>query len=166
MGEVTTGGNRLFGKTTMARTSELRRQALVTASEINEHIPADSDFPRTVAVKRQEQTAAGNPARGIGATWSTVAGLGSIVGRVRANGKWKDKETGLRITLGEAERVVMLLDVPAGGNGLADEVLATDRLVFDDPIKGASSAWEVVETYVSNRDGIAVCRVKYIREDL
>lgn len=149
----------------MARMSELRRQALVSTSEINEHIPADSDFPRTVEVKRQEKTADGNPAIGIGATWATVAGLDAIVGHVRTNGKWRDQETGQRILLGEAERIVMLLDVPAGGNGLADEVLTTDRLIFDDPIKGEVTVWEVVETYVSNRDGIAVCRVKYARED-
>lgn len=165
MAQVTTGGNRLFGKTTMSRVSELRRQALVAASEINELIPLDSDVPRRVAVKRQEVVAPGTPSAGIAPTWSTVAGLGDIVGHVRTSGKWVDSETGQRIVLGDAERVVMLLDVPAGGNGLADEVLLTDRLVFDDEIKGAASVWDVKAVYLNKRDGIVICRASYARED-
>lgn len=165
MGETTTGANRLFGNTTMGRMGELRRQALVSSSEINEHIPADSDFPRTVSVQRKEQTSAGQPSIGLGASYSLVAGLTDITGHVRTNGRWKDARTGQRILLGDAERVVMLLDIPAGGNGQADELLTTDRLIFDDPIKGAATVWEVEEVYISYRDGIAVARCKYIRED-
>lgn len=166
MAQVTTGANRLFGKTTMARMSELRRQAAVAASEINELIPLDSDVPRRVAVKRQELASSGTPSAGIAATWTTVAGLGSIVGHVRTSGKWVDSETGQRIVLGDAERVVMLIDVPAGGNGLADEVLLTDRLVFDDEIKGTGTVWDVKAVYLNKRDGIVVCRVAYAREDI
>jgi hypothetical protein len=149
----------------MARASELRRQALVSASEINELIPLDSDFPRRVSVKRQEILAAGTPSAGISPTWTTVAGLGNLVGHVRTSGRWVDSETGARIVLGDAERVVMLMDVPAGGDGLADEVLLTDRLIFDDAIKGSSVVWDVKAVYLNKRDGIAICRVEYARED-
>lgn len=165
MAQVITGANRLFGRTTMARMSELRRQALVSASEISELIPLDTDYPRRLAVKRQQVTVAGSPSVGIGPTWVTVAGLGDLVGHVRTSGKWVDEETGARIVLGEADRVVMVLDVPAGGYGLADEILLTDRLIFDDEIKGPDVVWDVKGIYLNKRDGIVVCRVTYARED-
>lgn len=148
----------------MARIGELRRRGVVLASEADELIPADSDFPRTVDVVRREQTSAGNPSAGVDGTWAVVAGLTGLTGRVRANGSWRDRDTGHLVQLGDAERVVFILDVPAGGNGLADQVLLTDHLRFTDPTKGAA-IWEVVDLRLHLRDGIALLRVKYNRED-
>jgi hypothetical protein len=161
---VDTGKNRTFGQTTMAHMSELRRQAVVIASEINEEIPADNDFPRRVSVVRRYQTAAGDPARGIEGAWAAVAGLTDLVGRVRTSGEWRDKATGTRTLLGEGERTVLLTDIPAGGDGEENEVLTTDRVSFSDPLRG-STVWEVVEVRVNKRDGIVVCKVRYARED-
>lgn len=165
MAQVTTGANRLFGGTTMGRMSELRRQAAVAVSETKGLIPADSDFPTLVSVKRQEKTSAGAPSAGVSPSWSTVAGLSGLKGHVRTNGEWTDSDTGQRIKLGEAERVVLIVDVPAGGNGLADEVLLTDRLTFVDPMVGVK-VWDVRAVHIDKRDGVVSCRVNNAREEI
>lgn len=164
MASIPNGKNRLWGSVAQQYMTELRRQAVVAASEINNEVAAASTFPMLLSVIRREKVSNGSPAAGIDATWSLVAGMTDLVGKVRTNGRWFDRESGTRIVLGQNERVVLLMDIPVGGNGEANELFLTDRISFDDPTKG-QSIWEVLDLYVSKRDGIVSARVRYAKED-
>ena len=164
MASIPNGKSRLWGATAQRYMTELRRQAVVAAAEINNGIAADNEFPATLSVLRREKVSDGVPSAGIDAAWTLVAGMTNIVGKIRTNGRWLDRESGTRIWLGQNERIVLLMDIPAGGNGEANELFLTDRVSFDDPVKG-QSVWEILDVYVSKRDGIASARVRYAKED-
>lgn len=161
---VTTGLNRLFGINTQQRISELRRTGAVATSEVTGDHTAAGSFPTTVDIIRREESSAGTPAAGIPGVWSTVAGLDALTGHVRTRGRWADEEKGAEVDLTDAQRIVLIADIPAGGEGAAGELLASDRLRFTDPVRGLTT-WEVEQVRTRKPDGLTVALVEYARED-
>jgi len=162
---ATTGLNRLFGPLAQSRIQELRRQALVAQSEGVEPSTAGGSYPRRVSVLRREQTAPAVPSLGLQATWALVPGLTNLVAHVRTHGRWADREEGESIRIKDGERVVVLADLPAGGNAGADELLPSDRLTWTDPIYGPA-IFEIMQVRVRKADHIAVALTKFVEKAL
>lgn len=159
---ATTGLNRLLGPLAQERIQELRRQALVAQSEVVEEATAAGTYPRTVDVLRREETAPAQSSIGVRGTWTTVAGLSGLTAHVRTHGTWFDAEEG-QIDISGAERVVLVADIPAGGDGAQYDLLASDRLRWTDPVYGERE-FEVVEVRNRNPDGIVAARCRLVRE--
>lgn len=161
---ATTGLNRLFGPLTQSRIQELRRQAAVAVSEVVEEATAAGSYPRTVSVLRRAPGAGANAALGRSGTWTTVAGLTGLVGHVRTSGEWTDESTGASVQLRDGERIVLIADIPAAGQGSAGDLLDTDRLTWTDPVYNADAVFEIVSIRVRNPDGLVVALCRWARE--
>ena len=125
--------------------------------------PAGS-YPRYVDIVRREPTGVANSAAGLATTWTTVAGLAGLVGHVRTFGRWEDVITGTEIDLTDAQRAVLVLPIPAAGEGAAGDLLLTDRLRFTDQTYG-SSVWDIKQVRVRKPDGMAWALVELAREE-
>lgn len=139
---------RTLGAVIQARAVTLRRQAMVAVSELR------GDYPVTVNVIRREPTGPATSSRGITTAWSTVAGLSGLQGHVRYNGKWIESATGTEVEIKGSQRIVMIADLPAGGNASANDLLPTDRLQFTDDVYG-QSIWIIRE--IRDRNADALC---------
>ena len=143
---------RTLGSVLQARAVSLRRQAMVAVSELR------GDYPATVNVIRREPTGPATSSRGVTTAWAAVAGLSGLQGHVRYNGKWVQTATGAEVELKGMQRIVMIADLPAGGNAGANDLLTTDRLQFTDAVYGQST-WVIKEVRDRNADGLcwALC---------
>ncbi len=164
MAPATTGLNRILGPLVQSRIQELRRTAAVAVSDVVEEATAAGSYSRTVSVLRRQQSAAGNAALGRAATWGTVAGLTGLVAHVRTSGEWTDESTGAALQLREGERIVLIADVPAAGQGSAGDLLDTDRLTWTDPVYNADAVFDIERISVRNPDGLVVAFCRYARE--
>ncbi|MCP4741477.1 MAG: hypothetical protein GY871_04505 [Actinomycetales bacterium] len=151
---TTNGASRHFGNTGMSFLSELRRKAAVALSEINGHTAAnDTDAVQLVSVFRRTASTK-IPVAGVPPTYAAVAGLSDLTGKIRTKGQWDAASDGQRVYLGDAFRAVYILDLPAGGNGAANQLLLTDKLQFTDPTRG-DSIWRIKQ--IANRDEDGIC---------
>jgi len=166
MANTSTGAARRLGAASMDRLTELRRQAVVMLSEVTGAEPGSgSVLPRLVEVVRRQQTAPGDLVAGIAPTYAEVAGLTGLTGHVRTQGQWASEEAGgERIEIGDSQRIVVILDIPAAGGIGAEQLLLTDRLRFDDPLVGGT-VWRVTSVRVREADGIAVALVEHAKEE-
>jgi len=157
---TTNGANRLFGNVGMAYLSELRRRMATAGAELNGGVAAnDTDPVQPISVLRRTPSTK-TPVAGIPPTYVAVAGLTGLTGKIRSKGEWTAVDDGQRIELGDATRVVYLLDLPAGGKGDANQLLLTDRLQFEDPTRG-DSIWRVTKITLRNEDGFSMALCEF-----
>jgi len=161
---TTTGLVRILGPLVQSRVQELRRTAAVAVSDVVEESTAAGSYSRTVSVLRRAPGAGANAAMGRSGTWTTVAGLTGLVAHVRTAGEWKDEATGAAVQLREGERIVLIADIPAAGQGSAGDLLATDRLTWTDSVYNADAVFEIVSLNVRNPDGLVVALCRWARE--
>ena len=165
MAATTTGLDRWFGKTGVDYIHELERLAAMMLSEASEESSANPTIPRKVSILRREDPVGGDPIRGIAATWTTVAGLTNLTSWVWLPSAWNDSamQQGAP-SLREGERVIVIADIPAAGNGAANRVLPTDRIKYDDPTYG-EQVFEVRNVEPNPGAGLVRVFVKYAREE-
>lgn len=163
MAKTTTGLHSWMGETGTNYFHELTRQAFRLAEEITEEAVGGNSIPRTVSVIRKTEAVAANSALGVKATWSTVAGLDTIEALIHYPRSWNESQQ-QELKLLAGERVIVLVDVPAGGNVSADKISLTDRIKYNDPTYG-DSYWEVVEVLPIQGPGMVRTRVRFDRQD-
>jgi|MDSZ01.3.fsa_nt_gb hypothetical protein len=131
MAEVNTGLNPWLGLTGTSYAHELVRQASRVASELVEQ--PTSGIPRVVSIIRKTETGAPNSALGIAATWVSVPGLEDLQATYFQPSTW-DKERPANATeIVDAERSLLIADIPSAGGISADKILLTDKIRVDDP---------------------------------
>ena len=131
MTETRTGLDAWLSAFGTARAHELTRQAARVVSELSE--PATSGIPRTVDIVRFVETVAADSALMVQGTYAPVAGLTNLQANYFQPGDWQSEAPGTGTETIKADRVLLIADVPAGGTGLADTILLTDRIRVDDP---------------------------------
>lgn len=141
---------------------ELTRQAMRVAEEMVEEAVQAPTVPRTVDVLRVTQQVSANTAAGIPATWSVVNGLESIQSLVFQPREWNEAHPA-QAKLLDAQRIILMADVPAGGGILADKILTTDRVQYDDPTYGVVP-FDVLEVFPIKGAGLVRVKVEYVRE--
>ena len=153
---------RVFGPATQAQISRLRRMSITGLADATS--PAnDREVSMTVDVLRRAQTAAGSSALGIAPAFTTISGLNDIPALIRAGGTWRDQASGGERQLLEAERIVIVLDLPAGGAAARGELLASDRLRWSEPPYGKRT-FEILEVQIREADQAAVALAKLVED--
>lgn len=156
MAATSDGLNGFFGTVGAHYINELKRRAAQMLVETS----APAGDPRTVSVLRMEQDDAGNLALGISPSWSQIAGLANLEAAVITAAQWAEQPIrGVKVELKDADRVIIIADVPLGGL-----ILPSDRIQYTDPVYG-EVVFDVIESLFD--DGANICRVlvKYAKED-
>ena len=165
MAETSTGLLPFMGFTGTSYAHELTRQAVRVLSELTNEAVTSTNDPIQVNILRRQETAAGNMARGIAATWSTVAGLEDLMAVVFTQSDWNDREAVPNtVRLREGERVIMIPDIPTAGGVAAYTILPTDRVSYVDAVYGLTS-FDITEVRMPQGPGVAWMRVQYAREE-
>ena len=131
MAETTTGLDPWLGFTGASYAQELVRQASRVASELVEQ--ATTGIPRVVTIVRKTQAIAANTALGIAATWDAVAGLDGLQATYFQPSTWDKDRPGTATEILDAERTLLIADVPSAGSIAAYKILLTDKIRVDDP---------------------------------
>ncbi|MFN3199992.1 MAG: hypothetical protein ACE366_16470 [Bradymonadia bacterium] len=153
--------HRIFGPSVQAAVSRLRRSSIMALSELGSPESCD-DVPVTVDIIRRELTQTGSSALGIVDAHTHVSGLNNIPALIRMSGTWRDQTGGGKRQLLEAERIVVLLDIPVAGNAGRGELLPTDRLKWSEPPYGERT-FEVVEITIREADQAVVALVREVK---
>lgn len=138
-----------------SRAHELIRQASRIVSEASEQ--ATNGIPRVVDVIRKTETVAGDSALMLPATYQPVAGLTSLQATYFQPSEWNNTRPGTAAEVVQADRVLLIADVPAAGDGAADVILLTDRVRVDDPEFGLI---DLIVTDVATVRGTGLVKVE------
>ena len=141
---------------------ELTRQAVRVAEEMSEEAVAAPGIPRTVSVLRRSVAAPADTAAGIPATWNMAPGLDAVQSLIFYPRNW-NIHAPAEAKLLDAERMIVLMDVPASAGQPTDIVLRTDRIRYSDSEYG-DATFEVLETQAIEGPGAVRVKVKYARE--
>lgn len=131
MAETTTGLDPWLGYTGTSYAQELIRQASRVASELVEQ--PTNGIPRVVSIIRKTQAVAANTALGIAATWDAVSGLTDLQATYFQPSTWEKDRPATTTQILDAERTLLIADVPAAGGIDAYKILLTDKVRVDDP---------------------------------
>lgn len=153
---------RMFGPSVQAVMSQLRRSSVMALSEITSPETCN-DVPVTVDIIRRELTQAGSSALGIVDAHINVEGLDDVQALIRSKGTWRDQTGGGKRQLLEAERIVVLLDIPTAGAASRGELLPTDRLRWSEPPYGERT-FDVLEISIREADRAVVALVRMVED--
>ena len=131
MAETTTGLNPWLGYMGTSYAQELVRQASRVASELVEQ--PTTGIPRVVTIVRKTQAVAANTALGISASWDAVSGLTDLQATYFQPSTWDKDRPGTATEIVDAERTLLIADVPSAGSIAAYKILLTDKVRVDDP---------------------------------
>jgi hypothetical protein len=162
MAATTTGLDPWLGFMGTSYVHELTRQAFRIAEEMTEEAVSAPNVPRVVDVVRKTKAVAANTALGVPATWQPVAGLADIQSLIFYPRQWNDDQPD-EAKIKAGERVVVLVDVPAGGTVGANKIALTDRVKYIDPTYGLSF-WEVKEVEPITGPGMVRVKVAFDRQ--
>lgn len=169
----TRGFNTFLGSAGTKAFHAALRQATYVGAEAGADPVKGGTLPQTVAILRHVQTAAGDGAAGIKATFGQVPGLAKIAALVHLPGSgaqaaWIDKATGASIVLKDNQRLITLIDVPASSLGAVtfgrDIVLPSDRISITDATYGAGAIFKVLEISSYKAAGMITVLTEYARE--
>jgi hypothetical protein len=162
MASTTTGLEPWLGFMGTAYAHELTRQAFRIAEEMTEEAVTAPNVPRVVDVVRKTQVSSANTALAVPATWQVVAGLADLQALIFYPRQWHEEEPA-EAKIKAGERVIVIVDVPAGGEVQANKIALTDRIKYDDPTYG-ESFWDVQEVQPISGPGMVRVKVAFDRQ--
>lgn len=156
MPKTTTGLDGFFGTIGTHYVNELKRRATKMLVEST----AQAGEPRTITIVRKTNNNDGNPALMLPNTWTTVSGMEDLEAAILEATDWSEQWPGKPpIEFKDADRIILIADVPNGGY-----VLTSDRVIYDDPVYGERT-FDVL--HAAHDDAANICRVlvKYAKAD-